>query len=77
MISIHNTKPSTEICKHCFAGKMTKLPFVESSFKSSFTLQLMHSDVSGLAPIDSSSGFRYYELFVDEYTKFTWLFPMK
>lgn len=39
-------------------------------------LQLIHSDV-WQSPVPSNTGFRYYVLFVDDFTHFTWLFPMK
>ncbi|KAM1505772.1 hypothetical protein ACFXTO_001721 [Malus domestica] len=40
-------------------------------------LELVHCDVWGPAPTLSISGYKYYVLFVDEFTKYTWLFPLK
>ncbi len=42
-----------------------------------FPLELVHSDVWGPAPISSINGFRYYVIFVDDFTRFTWFFPLR
>ena len=38
---------------------------------------MVHSDVWGLAPINLSNGYRYYLLFVDYFSRFSWLFLLK
>jgi len=37
----------------------------------------MHSDLWGPTPVNSIDGFRFYVLFVDHYTRFTWLYLPK
>ena len=64
-------------CKHCLNGKMHQLSFDKSGFKASKPLELIHSDVWGPAPTTSINDFQYYVLFVDAYSKFTWLFLLK
>ena len=64
-------------CKHCLNGKMHQLPFDKSDFKASKPLELIHSDVWGPAPTTSINDLKYYVLFVDDYSKFTWLFLLK
>ena len=44
---------------------------------STFPLQLVHSDVWGLAPMTYVLGYRFYVIFVDDFTRFTWLFLLK
>lgn len=39
-------------------------------------LSLLHSDVWGPSPGVSVSGFRYYVSFVDDFSKYTWIFPL-
>lgn len=45
--------------------------------KSTKPLELIHSDVWGPAPILSHFGFSYYLIFIDDFSKYTWLFPLK
>ena len=61
-------------CKHCLSGKMHQLPFNKSDFVASKPFELVHSDVWGPAPITSINDFRYYLVFVDDYSKFSWLY---
>jgi len=65
----------TRICEACQLGKSKKLPFGESTRCTSDSLELIHSDV-WTSPIPSLSGCTYYVLFVDDYSRFTWLYPI-
>ncbi|KAL4030263.1 hypothetical protein IC575_008499 [Cucumis melo] len=67
---------STYNCISCLKAKMTKLPFPMSLSTSLTPLELVHSDVWGPFLIISSNGNRYYVSFVDNFSKFTWLFPI-
>lgn len=51
------------------------LPF--PSFKKIAPFALVHSNVWGPAPVPSLSGSRYYVIFVDDYSRFTWIYIMK
>ncbi|KAI5323882.1 hypothetical protein L3X38_032955 [Prunus dulcis] len=64
------------VCHHCLEGKLAKLPFHYPTVKSVKPLEVIHSDVWGPSPTISVEGFKYYVSFVDECTRFTWLFPM-
>ena len=37
----------------------------------------MHYDVWGLTPVISIDGFHYYVLFIDHFTRFTWIYLLK
>lgn len=63
-----------EACKY---GKMYLLSFKSSSSHAKEPLELVHNDVWGPAPIMSSSGFKYYVHFVDDFSRFTWIYPLK
>ncbi|KAI5353001.1 hypothetical protein L3X38_005893 [Prunus dulcis] len=64
------------VCHHCLEGKLAKLPFHYPTVKSVKPLEVIHNDVWGPSPTISVEGFKYYVSFVDECTRFTWLFPM-
>ena len=51
--------------------------FPNSQFVATSPFELVHSDLWGPAPINSVDGFRYYVLFIDHYTRFTWLYLLK
>lgn len=69
------TKPLC-LCEYCLYGKMHKLPFSQSQTISMYPLQLVHSDVWGPAPELSINGYKYYVSFIDDFSKYTWLFPI-
>ena len=63
-------------CSACPLGKSHKLPFHRSFRTSLRPLDLIHSDVWGPSPVSSNKGFRFYVSFVDDFSKYTWFFPM-
>ncbi|KAM1674306.1 hypothetical protein ACFX15_039401 [Malus domestica] len=64
-------------CSNCVLGKCAKLPFQDSLCTTSRSLELVHADVWVPAPVCSISGYRFYVIFVDDFTKYTWLYPLK
>jgi hypothetical protein len=64
-------------CMSCQFGKQTKLPFNNSDSFSSAPFDLVHSDVWGPAPFTTEGGFRYFVIFVDDYSRFTWIYLLK
>jgi transposase InsO family protein len=71
------SKPVLEHCHHCLTGKMHQLPFPSSNKQVQSPFELVHSDLWGPAPVVSTNAFRYYLVFVDEFTKFTWVYLLK
>jgi hypothetical protein len=65
----------TRICESCQLGKSKQLPFCESTRISTAPLELIHSDV-WTSSVSSLSGCKYYVLFVNDYSRFTWLYPL-
>jgi transposase InsO family protein len=65
----------SNFCHSCPLGKHIKLPFTSSLNNSLFPFDILHSDV-WTSPVLSSSGHKYYVLFLDNYSKFLWTFPM-
>ena len=56
---------------------MHKLSFPKHVSSTTFTLESVHSDVRGPAPIVSVLEHKFYVIFVDDFTRFTWLFLLK
>lgn len=57
-------------------AKSHKLSFPISHTASTVPFQLVHMDVWGPSPVPSNKGYRYYLLVVDDFTRYTWLFPL-
>jgi hypothetical protein len=64
------------VCDACQKAKSHQLPFPISLSVSHFPLALVFSDVWGPAP-SSVGRFKYYVSFIDDYSKFTWVYPIK
>lgn len=58
-------------------SKSHKLPFSESNYHAKQPLELLCSDVWGPAPFVSIDGYRYYVIFYDHYSKYSWLYFLK
>jgi hypothetical protein len=43
---------------------------------SNFSLELIFTDVWGPSPFYSNNGHRYYVCFIDDFSKYVWLFPL-
>jgi hypothetical protein len=74
-LPLSSSVDKTRICESCQLGKSKQLPFCESTRVSTSPLELIHSDV-WTSSISSLSGCKYYVLFVDDYSRFTWLYPL-
>ncbi|PKU68311.1 Retrovirus-related Pol polyprotein from transposon TNT 1-94 [Dendrobium catenatum] len=72
-LHISSTSISCTPCNQC---KGHKLQFPISENRKQAPLELLHSDVWGPSPVPSHQGFRYYVIFVDDYSRFIWLFPI-
>lgn len=58
-------------------GKSHALPFKLSRSHALHPLNLVHTDLWGLSPINCISGHKYYISFLDDYSRYVWLFPLK
>lgn len=66
-----------DVCEACQFGKSKKLPFSKSLSHASSPFELVHTDLWGPSPLQSTLGHRYYIHFVDDYSCYTWLYPLK
>ena len=66
-----------EICKGCSLGKNVKKSFPSSMHSSKDILELIHSDICGPMSSPSLSGYLYYVIFIDDYSRKTWIYFLK
>jgi len=66
-----------KICPECEMAKSHNLPFSVSVPHVTKPLELIYSDVWGPSSMISSYDSRYYVCFLDAFTKYIWLFPLK
>ncbi|RVW66421.1 Retrovirus-related Pol polyprotein from transposon TNT 1-94 [Vitis vinifera] len=58
-------------------GKAHQLPYEESKWKAKGPLELIHSDVFGPVKQASLSGMKYMVTFIDDFSKYVWVYFMK
>ena len=64
-------------CCGCKLAKFTALPFSKSISVSVAPFDLVHSDVWGPSPVATKGGSRYYVSFIDDCTRYCWVYLMK
>jgi hypothetical protein len=64
------------ICEPCLAGKMHSNTFPSSQWRASRPLELVHTDVHQV-PYPSFSGFCYWVSFIDDYSRYRFILPIK
>jgi hypothetical protein len=69
---------SKRICEGCVFGKHPQEKFDKGkTHKASFPLDLIHSDLMGPFPHPSIIKVRYVLIFVDDFSRFIWIFFLK
>lgn len=69
-------RQSSRVCDPYQRAKAHQLPFQKSKHVTSPPLELVHSDVWGPA-VTSVGGFKYYVSFLDDFSRFTWIYLLK
>ena len=64
-------------CMPCQFGKQTSLPFNNNVSHALSSFDLIHSDVWGPSPISTPDGSRYFVIFVDDFSRYTWIYLFK
>ncbi|KAL5544057.1 hypothetical protein UlMin_007841 [Ulmus minor] len=65
------------VCSSCQLAKSHRLPTHLSISRASKPLELVHTDIWGPALVKSTSGARYFILFLDDYSRYTWFYPLQ
>lgn len=66
----------SSVCDLCQHAKVHQLPYSRSSHCSNSPLELVHSDMWAAA-LSHVGGFRYYVSFVDDFSRYTWIYHLK
>ena len=64
-------------CDACLSSKSHKLPYAIPQHSTNRPLELVHSDLWGPSPVLSHLGHKYYVIFIDDFTRYTWMYPLK
>ena len=72
----HNKGGKDSVCDACMQAKMHKLPLYSTKSISIKPFQIIFSDV-WTSSIRSPSGYKYFVSFIDDYSRFVWLVPLK
>ena len=75
-IPVSNTE-MFDHCNSCSSDKSHEHPFSENSLVSEKPLQIIFSDVWGPSHVLSIDKKLYYVIFVDQFTKYIWLYTLK
>jgi hypothetical protein len=71
-----STNKAAPVCSSCQQGKLHKFHFPLNSSVSAHPLDLLFLDVWGPAPVVSSNNKRYFLCIVEDYSHYSWLFPL-
>ncbi|CAI7815796.1 unnamed protein product [Closterium sp. NIES-54] len=63
-------------CLPCIEGRQRTAPHSSSFPPTTAPLQTLHMDVWGPAPVHGTDQERYFQLVVDDYTRYTTVFPL-
>ena len=69
--------PQVDVRTHMVCCKAHQLPYEESKFKAKELLELVHSNVFRLVKQLSVGGMWYMVTFIDDFSRYLWLFFMK
>ena len=72
----HITPRTLDFCNSCPLGKAHRLFSGISKSRAKTPLELVYSDVWGHAPLLSNEEYRYYIHFLDDFSRFTWIYPL-
>jgi histone deacetylase 1/2 len=74
--SCNKTSTTSSICEACQLGRQPRLSFSTSTSFTTSPFQLIHCDL-WTSPIYSFSGNKYYLTVLDDYSHYSWAFPIR
>ena len=76
-LSFSSLLPKPGICSSCQLSKSKHLSFDVNVKRSLHVLDLVHCDLWGPTPVSSTDGYRYYCIFIDDFSRFSWFYLLK
>ena len=76
-LPLFESKRVDRVCKACQLSKQHRLPFPKESSASRGLLDVIHVDVWGSAQTLMIGGCRYHVTFIDDHSRYAWVFLMK
>lgn len=65
----------SQVCEQCVAGKKHRSQFPQGkSWRATKALELVHYDICGPIKPTSNGGKNYFIIFIDDYTRKTWIY---
>ncbi|PWA54870.1 hypothetical protein CTI12_AA431350 [Artemisia annua] len=71
-----NKVKSPHLCHACQLGKHVRLPFFVYDTVVNFAFDIVHSDL-WTSPLPSQSGIKYYVIFLDHFSHYLWVYPLR
>lgn len=65
------------ICSSCQLSQQHLFPLILIEKRAFHVLDLVHWDFWDPPPITSTYGYRYYAVFIDDFSHFVWFYPFK
>ncbi|CAL1357650.1 unnamed protein product [Linum trigynum] len=69
--------PENHFCTSCVEAKTASISYPPSTTVIREPFDVIHTDLWGPAPFVSRHGFRYFALFVDHATRYTWIYLLR
>jgi hypothetical protein len=76
-ITLDKPDSHSPLCAGCIAGKHSRNPFPPSTSRSTQLLELVHTDLHGPLHTRTPSGYQYWILFIDDYSRYRWICLLK
>ena len=75
VIDMPSVQENITVCDVCQFGKLSQMSFpINQAWRANEKLQLVHTDVCGPMSVASHGGSKYFLLFIDDYTRFCWVY---
>ena len=68
---------SLDACEPCLMGKMTKTLFSGTMERTTYLLEIIHTDVCGPMNIEARGRYHYFLIFTDDLSRYEYIYLMK